>query len=121
MVKGCEPLVPPPPPGGVAKRLGGLTTYTAAAPAAATRFAGTVTLTCVAEGAGMGNTASMVEVPPLFQNTLAACVGSELVTKLLPVTVMVNGAEPAAVVAGLMESSIGTGLGAKTLNARGLL
>jgi len=85
------------------------------------KLAGTVTLIAEALGMEPEAAASSVEVPPKFQNTIEACVGSLFVTKLLPETISVSDAALAATVLGLTEVSVGTGFGVATVMASGLL
>ena len=54
---------------------------------------------------------SIVDVVPEFQDTVAACVASLLVTKFAPVSVSVNAADPALTFVGLIDCSRGTGFG----------
>lgn len=89
IVKGQEFEVPPPG--------AGLTTVIDAVPAVVTSAAGTVAVSCVEE-------TKVVARPEPFQ------LAVEVETKLLPFTVNVNKALPAAVELGLSELIVGTGL-----------
>jgi len=80
-----------PPPGA------GFTTVTNAVPAAATFAAGTMAVSLVEE-------TNVVARAEPFQLTV------EVETKLVPLTVRVNWADPAVVEAGLIEVVVGTGL-----------
>ena len=81
----------------------GACTLTEAVPADVIRLAGTAALNCVAD------TKVVLSAEP-FHNTLSP------LTKLVPLTVSVNAAPPATVVAGEIEVMDGTGGGgAKTM------
>ncbi len=88
-----------PPPGA------GFTTVTSALPAVPMSLAGIAAVTCPAL------TNVVVRATP-FQRT------SDVATKLLPFTVNVNAAPPAAVLGGASDVSAGTGLGALMVNVR---
>src|SRR5271163_1600998 len=126
-------LWPPPPAGGVPAEFGGLTTNTVAAPAPEKKDCGTFTTICVVLGAvPAANDNGVAPVPhiaeaagggvggvvgPKAQHTVAACVGSLLVTNFPPVNVSVTpwaGTEPTVMFVGLIEASSGVGFGAIT-------
>jgi hypothetical protein len=99
------------PPGGVVCGTGGLKTITVAVPAAEISAPGTVALMSVAV---ILVVTKVVCVAPAVQRTCDTCVGSDDVMKFVPCrskVKFVHEVPHAAVVAGVIDVSVGIGLG----------